>query len=131
MTRRAARALSVSSVLLATLLFVAITAAEGANVIAVPLPSAATVIETFALALVGEMIRRVLKKLDRVGEKCDATHEAFGKFETRIQTAIFDRGALIDEVRDLQSTVYRDEPPAAPPPGFTIAPRGTPAKATS
>jgi hypothetical protein len=96
--------------------------AQSGETLSVQLPSAAAVIEAFAVALIAELMRRGLKKLDAVARKCD-----------QIETALLGidgRGGIVDDVRDLQGAVYHDSP-VAPPPGYSPVRRPTDAPRTA
>lgn len=95
--------------------FVGVTAAEGAGTLNVPL-SIGDVIVGVAVTLFGFFGKRVLAKLDYLTTKTDRIDVALCGYNGE--------GGVIQDVRDLQSAVYRDDGQAprgmAPPAGFNV-----------
>lgn len=113
--------------LAAVIVYVGVTAMEGGSVVNVPLPSAESFLGALLLAALVEFGRRFLNKLDGVGKKVDAVdakvesnNSQFKEFRATVETVLMDvdgRGGIVNDVRELQSHVFRDG---------GAAPRGVP-----
>lgn len=111
--------------LVAMIVFVSVTAMEGGSEINIPIPGAPVWVGTLLAAIIGETARRLLRKLDDIGEKVDETAKTvdknssdFKQFRATVETVLMDvdgRGGILNDVRELQSHVFRDG---------GIAPRG-------
>lgn len=104
--------------------FVAVTAAQGASTINIALPPIEKWIYGAIVAAIGEMGRRTLKKLDKIGLKCDRTHERLEKVDTALRGYDGNGGAL-EDIRLLQrdvSELQRAPRGPMPPAGFNISP---------
>lgn len=108
---------SFAAVVVAGMVFLAITAAEGASAVTLPLPSVEHLVVGLITILFEEMLRRGLKKIDQ-------THDRVGKIDVALRGYDGNGGALGDIAR-LQEDVsdLQRGRPVAPPPGFAIASR--------
>ena len=107
----------------AAVLVIAVTAATGGgDTIAVTLPPVEKLIYAAIAFLFEEMIRRGFKKVDKLGAKCDRTHEAVEKVDVALRGYDGNGGALND-IRQLQEEMREmRERPVAAPPGFSVSP---------
>lgn len=108
--------LTISILTIAVMVFVGITAAEGGSSINVPLPTLSDVIVGAAVTVFGFFGKRAFGKLDEVATKTDRIDVALRGYNGE--------GGALQDIRDLQSVVYRDDGIAprgvAPPAGFTV-----------
>lgn len=119
----------IAIVIVAGVVFLGVTAMQGGESVNVPLPGASWTVGGIVTVLAGEFARRLLKKLDSIDEKCERTSGEFREFRKTVEIVLSDidgRGGLVQDVRDLQSSVYGDRGPAprgvAAPRDFSIAP---------
>jgi hypothetical protein len=114
---------SLVALAIASVAFVAVTAAQGSSTISVALPAIDRWIEGAVAILFEEMIRRGFKKVDKIGLKCDRVHEQVERVDVALRGYDGEGGALSD-IRVLQNDVAElQRAPVAPPPGFSVAPR--------
>jgi hypothetical protein len=117
--------LTLTVLAIAILVFVGVTAADATagGTINIPAPTPGETMVTAMLAIMGFFGKRAIRQLDDIGKKCDATNKDFGEFQAEIRIALqgYDgRGGALNEIRDLQSVVFRDAPPVAAPQGFSM-----------
>ena len=131
--RRRIPFVGIAIALVAALVYVGVTAMQGGSVISIPLPGTNVTVGAIIVACVGELGRRMLKKLDDVGagvravdEKVERNSGDFKSFRATVETVLMDadgRGGLLNDVRELQSAVFRDGGPA---PRGVVAPSSLP-----
>lgn len=111
----------------AGVVYLGVTAMQGGSVVNIPLPGAQITAGSLVTLLAGVFAKRLLEKLDTIGEKVDAVDKKvesnsseFNSFRATVETVLMDvdqRGGLVNDVRELQSHVFRDG---------GLAPRGVP-----
>jgi hypothetical protein len=116
---------SLVALAIASVAFVAVTAAQGSSTISVALPAIDRWIEGLVAIVFEEMIRRVLKKVDAIGRECDRMHQKLERVDVALRGYDGEGGALKD-VRELQEEVAAlQRAPVAPPPGFSLPSHAT------